>query len=132
MAPIFGSAPRPTIENESMGTKLNWLVAGVVAGLTAAAIGQELAKPREERTWKGRVAGVPYSFRISDWPDAANEYWNPDSDQILSPHVIGLGWGVNFAALVRRARALLGRLDVTPGAAEPVSPPGQPATSVTE
>jgi hypothetical protein len=115
-----------------MGTKLNWLAAGVVAGLTAAAIGQELAKPREERTWKGRVAGVPYSFRISDWPDAANEYWNPDSDQILSPHVIGLGWGVNFAALVRRARALLGHLDVTPGAAEPVSPPGQPATSVTE
>jgi hypothetical protein len=75
---------------------------------------------------------VPYSFRLSEWPDAANEYWNPDSDRILSPHVIGLGWGVNFAALARYARALLNRLDVTPSAAaRPASPPGQPVTPAT-
>jgi hypothetical protein len=115
-----------------MGSKLNWFVAGVTAGLTAAAIGQELAKPPKERTWKGRVAGVPYSFRLSEWPEVANEYWNPESDEIITPHVIGLGWGVNFAALLRRAQWLLGQTAYTPNLVEPTSPPGQTAAPVTE
>jgi len=87
--------------------KMNWFVVGVMTGLTAAAIGQELAKAPAERTWKGRVAGVPYNFRLNDWPDIATEYWNPDSDQIFSPHAVGLGWGVNFAAVARRAQDLV-------------------------
>jgi hypothetical protein len=91
-----------------MGSKFNWFVAGVAAGLSAAAIGQELAKAPEERAWKGTVAGVPYNFRLEEWPNITNEYWNPDSDQILVPHTIGLGWGVNFAALKHRVEALLG------------------------
>jgi hypothetical protein len=115
-----------------MGSKLNWFVAGVTAGLTAAAIGQELAKPRAERTWKGRVAGVPYSFRLSEWPDAANEYWNPDSDKIITPHVIGLGWGVNFAALLRRALSFAVQPDYAPNPVKPASPPGETAAPVTE
>ncbi len=115
-----------------MGSKLNWFIAGITAGLTAAAIGQELAKPREERTWKGRIAGVPYSFRLNEWPDAANEYWNPDSDQIITPHVIGLGWGVNFAALARRAQELLGQPDATPSPVKSASPPGKTTAPVTE
>jgi hypothetical protein len=86
--------------------KLRWFVAGVVAGLTAAAVGQELAKDPEDRTWKGTVAGVPYNFRFEEWGDIANEYWNPNSDQIFSPRAIGLGWGVNFAALAHRVQAL--------------------------
>jgi hypothetical protein len=84
-----------------------WFSAGVVAGLAAAAIGQELQKEPEERTWKGTVAGVPYNFRMNEWSEIANEYWNPDSDQILSPHAIGLGWGINFAALTRRAQTFI-------------------------
>lgn len=87
--------------------KFRWFVAGVVAGLTAAAIGQELAQQPEARTWKGRVAGVPYNFHIPEWSAIAGEYWNPESDRILSPHAIGLGWGVNVAALVRRAQNLM-------------------------
>ena len=86
--------------------KMNSFVTGVMTGLAAAAIGQELQKPREERTWQGKVAGVPYNFRVQDWGKIAGEYWNPESDQIIVPHVIGLGWGVNFAALVRRVQHL--------------------------
>ena len=91
-----------------MAGKMSWFTMGVIAGLSAAAIGQELAKAPAERTWKGTVAGVPYNFRLEEWPEITNEYWNPDSDQILVPHTIGLGWGVNFAALKRRAEVLLG------------------------
>ena len=84
---------------------------GVVAGLTAAAVGQELAKQPGQRTWRGKVAGVPYNFRVADWNSIATEYWNPASDTILTPHVIGLGWGVNVAALTRRAQRLAQSLD---------------------
>lgn len=86
--------------------KLNTFVTGVVVGLAAAAVGQELQKDPEERTWKGKVAGIPYNFNVREWGDIANEYWNPSSDQIFQPHVIGLGWGVNFAALLRRGQQL--------------------------
>lgn len=86
--------------------KLNTFVTGVVAGLAAAAVGQELQKDPEERTWKGKVAGVPYNFNVKEWSNIASEYWNPSSDEIIQPHVIGLGWGINFAALLRRGQQL--------------------------
>ena len=86
--------------------KLNSFVTGVVVGLTAAAVGQELQKPPAERTWKGKVAGVPYNFRLQEWGDVAQEYWNPDSNEIFTPKGIGLGWGVNFAAVVAKVQQL--------------------------
>lgn len=91
-----------------MGSKFNAFAVGVVAGLAVVAVGQELTKAPDQREWKGTVGGVPYNFRLDEWPEIANEYWNPESGHILVPHAIGLGWGVNFAALVTRARALLG------------------------
>jgi len=88
--------------------KLSWFVLGAVAGLTAAAISKEMEKPDAERTWKGTIAGVPYNFNIPDWAVIAHEYWNPNSDRIFSPHAIGMGWGVNFAALWRWVEGLMG------------------------
>lgn len=86
--------------------KLSWFTAGVVAGLTAAAVGQELARRPEERTWKGKVAGVPYNLHVPEWRSVANEYWNPASNKVLAPHAIGIGWGINFAAVTQRARGV--------------------------
>ncbi len=79
--------------------RLNSFVSGVITGLVAAAIGQELAKDPSARTWKGKVAGIPYNFRLVEWSDIAREYWDPESNHIITPHVIGMGWGINFAAL---------------------------------
>src|SRR5260221_2783439 len=90
--------------------KLSWFVLGAIAALTAAAISKEMEKPAAERTWKGKIASVPYNFNIPDWAGIAREYWNPNSDRIFSPHAIGLGWGVNFAALWRWAQTLMGEL----------------------
>jgi hypothetical protein len=88
-------------------SKLSWFALGVVAGLTAAAVGQEMQKPPEQRSWKGTIAGVPYNFRLEEWGDIAGEYWNPNSDAILSPHAIGIGWGINFAAVAQRAKGFV-------------------------
>ena len=106
-----------------MASQWRWFAVGVAAGLSAAAIGQELAKAPEARTWKGTVAGVPYNFRLEEWPEITNEFWNPESDKILVPHTIGLGWGVNFAALKRRAEELLG---LSAGASDETTQPQTP------
>ena len=63
----------------------------------AAAIYQELRKPPEARTWNGKVAGVvPYDFRIPTIDRVREAYWNPDSDQIFSEKVFGVGWAINL------------------------------------
>jgi hypothetical protein len=87
--------------------KLRWFITGIAMGLTAAAIGQELQKQPQDRVWKGTVAGVPYNFNLAEWRDIASEYWDPRSDEILTRRVVGLGWGVNFAALYNRAQHLI-------------------------
>ena len=87
-------------------SKLYTFASGVIAGLAAAAVGQELVKEPAERTWKGKVAGIPYNFNLPEWSSIAAEYWNPESDHIFTPHVIGMGWGINFAAVVSRLQQM--------------------------
>lgn len=72
-------------------------------GLAAAAVAQELKKPVEERSWTGKVGGfVPYDLR---WPPTMERFqqavWNPESDELITPHAFGVGWSINFAKVVR-------------------------------
>ncbi|MHB8573247.1 MAG: hypothetical protein ACYDAY_09920 [Candidatus Dormibacteria bacterium] len=75
-----------------------------VIGLTVAAVYQELKLPSEERTWHGRVAGVPYDFRIPTLERLREAYWNPDEERIFTDKVLGLGWSVNVYRLLELAR----------------------------
>src|SRR5919109_5562736 len=69
----------------------------VAFGLFAAAVATELAKPEAERTWHGRVFGmVPYDFRPPTWQRIRDAYWNPESDELFSDRVFGVGWAVNL------------------------------------
>lgn len=88
--------------------KLTWFTAGVFSGLAAAAVSQELNKPPEDRTWKGTIAGVPYNFNVPEWTEIVGEYWNPESNSLLTRRVIGLGWGVNLAAVKSRVEQFVG------------------------
>ena len=75
-----------------------------VVGLVVAAVATELSKPEEERTWHGRVGGVvPYDFRPPTWERIRSAYWNPNSEQLFSDRVFGVGWAVNLY----RAKELL-------------------------
>ncbi len=68
-----------------------------VVGLVVAAVATELAKPEAERTWNGRVFGlVPYDFRAPTWERIRSAYWNPESEQLFSDRVFGVGWAVNL------------------------------------
>jgi len=85
-------------------TKRDRVSLAVVAGLVGAAVAQELAKPRDERTWHGRVIGlVPYDLRPPTVGRIRAALWDNDDPSLLVPHPFGVGWTVN----VRRVVTLL-------------------------
>ncbi len=65
------------------------------------AIREQLNRPPEERTWAGRVGPIPYDFRVPNLDRLQSAYWNPDSQQLFSDRVLGIGWAVNIAQVVR-------------------------------
>jgi len=86
------------------------LIRSIVMLLALGAVAQELSKPEAERTWHGRILGVPYDFR---WPTLSrfkNAYWNPQDPRIFTDRVIGVGWAVNLAQLLPRLREGFARL----------------------
>jgi hypothetical protein len=54
----------------------------------------------------GRFLGLPYDWRRPEVSRFRQELWNPRSRRILVPKAFGWGYGINFAALLKR---LLGR-----------------------
>ena len=75
-----------------------------VAAVVVAAVATELAKPKEERTWHGRVGGmIPYDFRIPTWERIRLAYWNPESQSLFNDRAFGVGWALNL----HRAMVLL-------------------------
>ena len=76
--------------------------------LTLAAVLQELEKPKEDRKWYGRVvAGIfPYDFRIPTVEKLKESYWNLHDSRIFTPTIFGLGWAINFHALLENLRVI--------------------------
>jgi len=75
------------------------LLRAAVLFLTLAAVAQELNKPEGQRTWHGRIAGVPYDFRFPTFARFRNAYWNPENPNILTDR-----GAVNLAQLLPRLR----------------------------
>ncbi len=68
--------------------------------LVLAAVCQEMEKPPEARTWNGKLLGfIPYDFRVPTLARIKESYWNPYG-KVLTPEVFGLGWTINFYALL--------------------------------
>jgi hypothetical protein len=82
--------------------RLKRLLRATLFFLTLAAVAQELSKPEGQRTWHGRVAGVPYDFRFPTLRRFRDAYWNPKDDRIFTDRVVGIGWSINFAQLIPR------------------------------
>ena len=86
-------------QEKKLLTPLNVIMSILVAILLAIAIGEQLRRPPEERTWQGKVFGVPYDFR---WPTLERlraTYWNADSASLFVPKAFGMGWDINFYPL---------------------------------
>ena len=82
------------------------LVQAVVITVTIAAVCQELEKPKEERHWHGKIGFIPYDFRLPTIERLKASYWNPDSSRIFTSEVLGIGWAINFYALLDKMRLI--------------------------
>lgn len=82
------------------------LLQATVITVTLAAVCQELEKPKEERTWQGKVGFIPYDFRIPTLQRLKEGYWNSNSTNIFSSEVFGVGWAINFYALLEKMRVI--------------------------
>jgi len=89
------------------------LIQAAAITVSIIAVCQELEKPKEERTWHGKVAGlVPYDFRLPSLEKFKEAYWNPYDSRLFTPRVFGVGWAINFYALLENL-GLIGRADVS-------------------
>jgi hypothetical protein len=89
------------IEVEVKGLRGIATLVGV--GLVIAALAQELKRAPADRTWHGTVLGfVPYDFRPPTPERIRHEFWDPESENILSPHAFGVGWGINLGAVAKK------------------------------
>lgn len=84
----------------------------MLIGLVAMAVLEELGKPRQQRTWQGRLLGViPYDFRPPSWTRIREAYWNPADPRLFTDRVFGIGWALNLhrvEELLERGFRLLG------------------------
>jgi hypothetical protein len=87
---------------EFKAKNLSGLLAWLSIDLAIAAVVQELMRPRQFRTWHGRVAGlVPYDFRKPTLARLKNAMWAPDNPRLFTDTVFGVGWSLNLAQLPR-------------------------------
>ena len=56
------------------------------------------------RRRQGRYLGMPYDWRRPTRERLRKGFWDPDNPRVLIPKVYGWGYGINFAAIVRRVR----------------------------
>ena len=96
--------------------RLGRLLRAAALFLTLAAVAQELSKPEGERSWHGRVGGVPYDFRFPTLKRFKDAYWNPADRRVFTDRVVGIGWAVNFAQLLPRLQEGYRRLAEQTGA----------------
>ena len=65
-----------------------------------AAIAQQLQLPPEDRTWNGKIAGIPYDFRLPTVGRIRDTFWNKNTSQIFLPQVFGIGWSINLYPII--------------------------------
>ncbi len=109
LAPIVRRVALTKMEDQAQSPKAKrtdprdvWRVLAAVLALLAVI--QELRKPRDQRTWHGKVLSfVPYDFRMPTAERFQTTYWNPGGP-IISGKVFGVGWAPNFGAIVSMVR----------------------------
>lgn len=72
------------------------LLVAMGGALVGAAVGQQLRRPPQDRTWHGQILGIPYDFRRPTTERLRATLWNKDNSSLFVPHLFGVGWSINF------------------------------------
>ena len=84
--------------------RLEALMWGAAGALVATSVARELRRPPAERTWQGRVVGVPYDYRPPTVERLRSTWWAPEDERLFVPTAYGLGWDLNLGRVTRLAR----------------------------
>lgn len=87
----------------------DWIVGLIEAAaitITLTAVCKEMEKPPEEREWHGKVGFIPYDFRFPTLNRFRGAFWNAESGSVFTPQPWGLGWTINFHALLEKISIL--------------------------
>ncbi|HEY8455716.1 MAG TPA: DUF5808 domain-containing protein [Actinopolymorphaceae bacterium] len=95
--------------------RLDALLVGGVGALVAASVIKELRQPPSERSWRGRVAGVPYDYRPPTLDRLRSTWWAPEDERLLQPTAYGLGWDVNVGRVVKLASDVMAQRSASNG-----------------
>ena len=88
------------MNRKKTASPMNGLFSLLILIYIAIAITQQLRRPPEERTWYGKIAGIPYDFRIPTAERIRATYWNKDTSKIFLPQAFGIGWGINMYPII--------------------------------
>jgi hypothetical protein len=80
-----------------MSSRAFFVLASAV--IAATAVAEQMSRAPSDRTWYGRVAGVPYDFRPPTSQRVVEKVWNPSNPSICAPTLWGVGWSVNVYRL---------------------------------
>jgi uncharacterized membrane protein len=59
---------------------------------------EEMKKPTQKT-----FAGMPMNW---DWKNWHKGLWNPESDELFTPKRVGIGWTINFHAVLKAFKIL--------------------------
>ena len=82
---------------------LRGLISAVGLALLAAAVVREARLPAEDRTWHGKIVGVPYDLRRPTWDRVRQTWWAPKDPRWVTPRAFGIGWGLNLGRITALA-----------------------------
>lgn len=89
-----------------MGRLLTNLLGAAAITVAMAALCQELEKPGEKRYWHGKLGFIPYDFRMPTSSRVRESFWNEDDGRIFTKPLFGVGWGINFYAILEKMRVI--------------------------
>lgn len=95
-------------------SRLDALMFGALGALVATSVIRELRRPGPERTWQGKVAGVPYDYRPPTVDRLRATWWAPEDDRLVQPTAYGLGWDLNVGRVVKLASAAMSAEESSP------------------
>src|SRR2546421_9133239 len=84
------------MNRKKIANPINIIFSIVFLIYVAIAITQQVQRSSEERTWYGKIAGIPYDFRLPTVERIRATFWNKDTSKIFLPHAFGIGWSINM------------------------------------
>jgi hypothetical protein len=88
------------MNRKKMKSPLNSIFSLLLLIYIAFAIAQQLQRPSEDRTWYGKLAGIPYDFRLPTVERIRDTFWNKNTSKIFLPHAFGIGWSINLYPII--------------------------------